>query len=75
MLHLERSQDTVRNIHSADEWKLLLLPEIERPRKLEQETRFRADAASAKREVCAALEEHGAKYTIRIPANALKFTR
>jgi hypothetical protein len=57
------------NVHSADGWEQLLLPEIERQRKQGKEVWFRADAAFAKPEIYEALEERGAKYAIRIPAN------
>jgi hypothetical protein len=57
------------NVHSADDWEELLLPEIERQQKLGKEVVFRADAAFAKPEVYEALEERGVKYAIRIPAN------
>jgi hypothetical protein len=57
------------NVHSAEGWKELLLPEIERQQKLDQEVVFRADAAFAKPEIYEALEERGVKYAIRIPAN------
>ena len=57
------------NVHSADGWKQLLLPEIERLQKLGKEIWFRADAAFANPEIYEALEERGAKYAIRIPAN------
>jgi hypothetical protein len=57
------------NVHSADGWEELLLPEIERQQKLGKEVVFRADAAFAKPEIYGALEERGVKYAIRIPAN------
>jgi len=57
------------NVHSADDWGELLLPEIERQQKLGKEVVFRADAAFAKPEIYEALEERGVKYAIRIPAN------
>ena len=57
------------NVHSADDWDELLLPEIERQQKLGKEVVFRADAAFAKPEIYEALEERGVKYAIRIPAN------
>jgi hypothetical protein len=57
------------NVHSADGWEELLLPEIERQQKLGKEVVFRADAAFAKPEIYEALEERGVKYAIRIPAN------
>jgi hypothetical protein len=57
------------NVHSADDWKELLLPEIERQQKLGKDAVFRADAAFAKPEIYEALEARGVKYAIRIPAN------
>ncbi len=57
------------NVHSAEDWEALLLPEIERQRKQGKEVVFRADAAFAKPEIYEALEERGVKYAIRIPAN------
>ena len=45
------------NVHSADGWEELLLPEIERQQKLGKEVVFRADAAFAKPEIYEALEE------------------
>ncbi len=57
------------NVHSAEGWEELLLPEIERQQKLDKEVVFRADAAFAKPEVYEALEARGVKYAIRIPAN------
>jgi hypothetical protein len=57
------------NVHSAEGWAELLLPEIERQQKLGKEVVFRADAAFAKPEIYEALEERGVKYAIRIPSN------
>jgi hypothetical protein len=57
------------NVHSAEDWAELLLPEIERQQRLGKEVVFRADAAFAKPEIYEALEERGVKYAIRIPAN------
>jgi Transposase DDE domain group 1 len=57
------------NVHSADGWEQLLLPEIERQQKLGKEVWFRADAAFAKPEIYEALEEREVKYAIRIPSN------
>jgi hypothetical protein len=57
------------NVHSADDWEELLLPEIERQQKLGKEVVFRADAAFAKPEIYEESEERGVKYAIRIPAN------
>ena len=57
------------NVHSAEDWEEVLLPEIERQQELGKEVVFRADAAFAKPEIYEALEERGVKYAIRIPAN------
>ena len=57
------------NVHSAEGWEELLLPEIERQQKLGKEVVFRADAAFAKPEIYEALDERGVKYAIRIQAN------
>src|SRR6266511_4909854 len=57
------------NVHSADDWEELLLPEIERQQKQGKEVVFRADAAFAKPEIYEALEARGVKYAIRLPAN------
>jgi hypothetical protein len=53
------------NVHSAEGWDELLLPEIERQQDQGKEVVFRADAAFAKPEVYEALEERGVKYVIR----------
>ena len=58
------------NVHSAEGWEELLLPEIERQRKQGKEVAFRADAAFAKPEIYEALEARGVQYVIRLPANA-----
>jgi hypothetical protein len=70
------------NVHSADDWEELLLPEIERRQKLGKEVVFRARPGPAQRaprrpgapafakpEIYEALEARGVKYAIRIPAN------
>ena len=57
------------NVHSAEGWEGLLLPEIERQQEQGKEVVFRADAAFAKPELYAALEERDVKYAIRLPAN------
>src|ERR1019366_8150018 len=57
------------NLHSAEGWEELLLPEIERQQTLGKEVVFRADAVFAKQEIYEALEERGVKYAIRIPSN------
>jgi hypothetical protein len=57
------------NVHSAEDWDELLLPEIERQQQRGKEVVFRADAAFAKPEIYEALEERGVTYAIRLPAN------
>ena len=57
------------NVHSAEDWEEVLLPEIERQQKWGKEVVFRADAAFAKPEIYEALEERDVKYAIRIPSN------
>ncbi len=57
------------NVHSAESWDELLLPEIERQQKLRKEVVFRADAAFAKPQIYEALEERGVEYAIGLPAN------
>jgi hypothetical protein len=57
------------NVHSADGWEAMLLPEIERQQKADREVVFRADAAFAKPEIYEALEGRGVQYAIRIPCN------
>src|SRR5712691_12397482 len=57
------------NVHSAEDWEEVLLPEIERQRQNGKEVLFRADAAFAKPEIYEALEERGVKYAICLPAN------
>ncbi len=57
------------NVHSAEGWEELLLPEIERQQRRGKEVVFRADAAFAKPEIYEALEERDVKYAIRLPAN------
>ncbi len=57
------------NVHSAEGWEEVRLPEIERQQRRGKEVVFRADAAFAKPEIYEALEERKVKYAIRLPAN------
>jgi len=57
------------NVHSAEGWEEMLLPEIERRQRHGKEVVLRADAAFAKPELYEALEEREVKYAIRLPAN------
>jgi hypothetical protein len=58
------------NVHSADGWEELLLPEIERQQAQDKEVAFRGDAAFARPEIYEAHEARQVKYAIRLPANA-----
>ena len=57
------------NVHSAEGWEELLLPEIERQQRQAKAVVFRADAAFAKPEIYEALEKRDVKYAIRLPSN------
>ena len=57
------------NVHSAEDWDELLLPEIERQQAEGKQVAFRGEAAFAKPEIYEAAEERGVQYAIRIPAN------
>ena len=57
------------NVHSAEDWDELLLPEIERQQAAGKQVALRGDAAFAKPEVYEASEERGVQYATRIPAN------
>ncbi len=57
------------NVHSAEGWEELLLPEIDRLQAQAIEVAFPGDAAFAKPEVYEELEARAAKYAIRLPAN------
>src|SRR6266571_7210345 len=57
------------NVHSADDWDELLVPEIERQQAAGTRVAFRADAAFAKPEIYEGLEARDVTYAIRIPAN------
>lgn len=57
------------NVHSAEDWEELLLPEIERQRSTGKEVVFRADAAFAKPEIYEAMEERGVSSS-SLPAHA-----
>jgi Transposase DDE domain group 1 len=57
------------NVHSAEGWDGLLLPEIKRQQQQGKEVVFPADAAFAKPEIYEALEARDVKYAIRLPAN------
>jgi len=57
------------NVHSADQWDEVLLPEIARQQRQGKHVVVRADAAFAKPELYEALEKRNVRYAIRIPSN------
>jgi hypothetical protein len=57
------------NVHSAERWRQVLEPIVERYRKTGVRLLFRADAAFAKPEVYHYLESRDIGYAIRLPAN------
>jgi hypothetical protein len=57
------------NVHSAEDWRLVLEPVIARYRERGVDLYFRADAAFAKPEVYELLEAEDTRYAIRLPAN------
>ena len=57
------------NVHSADGWDDLLVPEVERQQAEGTRVAFRADAAFAKPEIYETLERRDVDYAIRMPAN------
>ncbi len=68
---LERSLLRAGNVHSAEDWRLVLEPVVERYRIRDLRRYFRADAAFAKPEIYEFLEAEGYAYAIRLPTNAV----
>jgi Transposase DDE domain group 1 len=68
---LERSLLRPGNVHSAEDWRLVLEPAVERYRIRDLRRYFRADAAFAKPEIYEFLEAEGYAYAIRLPTNAI----
>ena len=66
---LERCLLRPGNVHSAEDWRLVLEPVIARYRERGIDLYFRADAAFAKPEIYELLEQEGIRYAIRLPAN------
>jgi len=59
------------NVHSADRWKEVLEPIVERYENRKNRKYFRGDAAFSKPEIYEYLEENGYLYAIRLPANQI----
>jgi hypothetical protein len=57
------------NVHTAEDWDVLLEPIVERYRDMQIERFFRGDAGFAKPEIYRFLEEEDYQYAIRLPAN------
>ena len=68
---LERSELRPGNVHSADGWRGVLGPVVERYRQRGLRRYFRGDAAFASPDIYEFLEAAGYKYTIRLKANAI----
>jgi Transposase DDE domain group 1 len=66
---LERCRLRPGNVHSAEDWRVVLEPVIARYRERGVALYFRADAAFAKPEVYELLEAEDIRYAIRLPAN------
>jgi hypothetical protein len=66
---LERCRLRPGNVHSAEDWRLVLEPVIARYRERGVDLSFRADAAFAKPEVYELLEAVGIRFAIRLQAN------
>jgi len=68
---LERAMLRNGNVHSAEDWPLVLEPIIARYRDLDLRRFFRGDAAFADPKVYQCLEAERYLYAIRLPANAV----
>ena len=75
IIRINQGGDTERallregNVHSADDWRLVLMPVIERYRSLNKPKFFRGDAAFAIPDLYELLEAEDYKYAIRLPEN------
>ena len=68
---LERSLLRPGNVHSAEDWRVVMEPVVKRYRERQLRRYFRADAAFAKPEIHEFLETEGYAYAIRVPTNAV----
>jgi hypothetical protein len=68
---LERSLLRPGNVHSAEDWRLVLEPVVERYGNRDLRRYFRADAAFAKPEIYEFLEAESYAYAIRLPTNPI----
>ena len=68
---LERCLLRPGNVHSAEDWRGVLEPDVARYRNRKLRRHFRADAAFAKPEIYEFLEAEGYAYAIRLPTNSV----
>ena len=68
---LERSELRPGNVHSADGWRNVLEPVVERYRQRDLRRYFRGDAAFAAPDIYEFLETEAYKYAMRLKANAI----
>ena len=68
---LERSLLRPGNVHSADSWRDVLEPVVERYRERDLRRYFRGDAAFASPDIYEFLEAEGFLYAIRLPTNPI----
>ncbi len=68
---LERCLLRPGNVHSAEDWRIVLEPVVARYRDRSLRRYFRADAAFAKPEIYEFLEAEGYAYAIRLPTHSL----
>jgi hypothetical protein len=68
---LERCLLRPGNVHSAEDWRIVLEPVVVRYRDRPLRRYFRADAAFAKPEIYEFLEAEGHAYAIRLPTNSV----
>lgn len=66
---LERCRLRPGNVHSADGWRDVLVPVVERYKERNVRLYFRGDAAFASPDLYEYLETEGMRYAIRLPAN------
>ena len=67
--YVERCSLRPGNVHSADGWRDVLVPVVERYKERQVRLYFRGDAAFASPDIYDYLEAEGMLYAIRLPAN------
>jgi hypothetical protein len=72
---LERAMLREGNVHSADNWRAVLEPVVERYRQQLLERFFRGDAAFASPDIYEYLESEDFWYAIRLPANEVLYRK